>query len=61
MVAASTLSLSSGYKAYVFPEINYEATVFLHLKSILWKDPLTVKVRKKKKNQPDFELHQFLF
>ena len=59
MVAASTLSLSSGYKAYVFPEINYEAPVFLHLKSILWKDPLTVKVRKK--NQPDFELNQFLF
>ena len=48
MVAASTLSLSSGYKGYVFPEINYEAPVFLHLKSILWKDPLTVKVRKKK-------------
>ena len=47
MVAASSLLLSSAYKASVFSEINPVPPYFFHLKSFLWKGPLTVKVRKK--------------
>ena len=45
-VAASTLSLSSTYKASFFSEINPVPPHFFHLKSFLWKDSLAVKVRK---------------
>ena len=48
MVAASTLSLSSAYKASAFSEINLvPPSFFLRLKSFLWKGHLTVKARKK--------------
>ena len=47
LVAAAALSLSSTYKASVFSEINHVPPYFFHLKSFLWKGPLTVKVRKK--------------
>ena len=46
-VAASTLSLSSLYKTSVFSEIDPVPPIFFHLKSFLWKAPLTVKVRKR--------------
>ena len=46
-MAASTLSLSSAYKTSVFSEIHSVPYIFFHLKSFLWKGPLTVKVRKK--------------
>ena len=46
-MAASALSLSSAYKTFVFSEINPVPPIFFHLKSFLWKGPLTVKVRKK--------------
>ena len=46
-MAASALSLSSAYKASVFSDINPVLPYFFHLKSFLWKGPLTVKVRKK--------------
>ena len=50
-MGASALSLSSAYKASVFSEINPVPPYFFHLKSFLWKGPLTVKVRKKIINQ----------
>ena len=46
-MAASTLSLSSAYKASVFSEINPVPHIFFNLKSFLRKGPPTVKVRKK--------------
>ena len=50
-VAASALSLSSTYKATIVSEINPIPHIFFHLKSLLWKDPLTFKMRKKFINQ----------
>ena len=50
-VAASALSLCSTCKASVFSEINPVPPFFFHLKSFLWKSPLTVRVRKKFINQ----------
>ena len=46
-MTASAFSLSSAYKTSVFSEINAVPPYFYHLKSFLWKGPLTVKVRKK--------------
>ena len=47
-MAASAHSLSSAYKTSVFfSEINSVPLYFFHLKSFLWKGPLTVKVREK--------------
>ena len=46
-MAASALSLSSAYKTSVLSESNPVPPIFFHLKSFLWKGPLTVKVRKK--------------
>ena len=51
-MAASALSLSSTYKTSVFLEINpVPSYFFFHLKSFLWKGPLTVKARKTVINQ----------
>ena len=47
-MATSGLLLTSTYKASVFSE-SYPTPPFIfffHLKSFLWKDPLTVKVKK---------------
>ena len=58
-MAASSLLLSSEYKAsVVFSEINPVPPYFLSLK-ILWKGHLAVKVEKN--HRSDFELKQFLF
>ena len=46
-MAACALLLSSAYKTSVFSEINPVPPYLFHLKSFLWKSPLTVKVRKK--------------
>ena len=47
-MAASALLISSAYKTAVFSESNpVPPYYFFHLKSLLWKGPLTVKVRKK--------------
>ena len=59
-VAASVLSSSSTYEASVFSEISLVPPFFFHIKSFLWKGPLTVE-DKKKLDRSDFDLHQFLF
>ena len=46
IVTASELSLSSAHKTSVY-KANPAPPYFFHLKSFLWKGPLTVKVRKK--------------
>ena len=48
-MAASAVLLSTAHKTSVFSEIKPVPPFFFfsHLKSFLWKGPLTVKVRKK--------------
>ena len=46
-MAASALSLSSACKTSVFSEFNPVPPYFFHLKSLLWKGRLTVKIKKK--------------
>ena len=46
--AAFTPSLSSAQKTFIFSEISPIHPYFFHLKSLLWKDPVTVKIRRKK-------------
>ena len=46
-MAASAVLLSTAHKTSVFSEIKPVPPHSFHLKSFLWKVPLTVKVRKK--------------
>ena len=46
MVAVYSLLLISVYNASVFSDINPVPPYFFHLRSFLWKEPMTVKVRK---------------
>ena len=44
---AFAISLTSACKAFVFRKLTLYLHMFFYLKSFLWKDPMTVKVRKK--------------